>query len=197
MQIGFHFLSIQEQKEHFGIDMSKSDVLPVRIVVRNDGEHEFYLQAEQMFGRVPNGDLYPSYRLDQSIERIRRSEVGEAMARGAIAGILIGAAVGATAGAAIGGATGGDTGEGAAIGAATAGTAGGLSGASAGADATSYAIRKELRKVDWGNRVSYPGRIEHGFLFMKPGVPYEALEVLLYNVNRSENKRIAIRVEQG
>jgi len=132
----------------------------VRIVVRNDDTSEYYIQAEQIFGKTANGDLYPAYRLDQSIERIRQSELGEAMARGA----------------------------------ATVGTAGGLSGASASADATTYAIKRELRKVDWGNRVVYGGRIEHGFLFMKPGVAYEALEVLIYNVNKRENTRVSLSV---
>ena len=195
LQIGFHFLSPKEQVEHFGIDMTKADVIPVRIVVRNDDTDEFYIQAEQIFGKTFDGNLYPSYRLDQSIERIRRSEVGVAMVQGAMAGILIGAVVGAAAGAAIGQATADDAGRGAAIGATTGGTTGGLSGASASADATAHAIKKELRKVDWGNRVIYPGRIEHGFMFMKPNVSYEALEVLIYNVNERENSRVIIPIK--
>ena len=191
LQIGFDQLSPAEQIEHFGVDMTNADVVPIRVVVRNDGTDEFYIQAEQIFGRTANGDLYPGYRLDQSVERIRQSELGAAMARGAAAGILVGAAVGVAAGAALGAAVG-DAGSGAALGAATGGTAGGLSGAAAGADSTSRAIKQELRKVDWGNRVIYPGRIEHGFLFLKSGVAYEALEVLIYNVNKRQNTRIAI-----
>ena len=194
LQIGFHFLSSEEQVEHFGVDMTEADIVPVRFVVRNDDASEFYIQAEQIFGKTAGGDLYPAYRLDQSIERIRRSEIGEAMARGAAAGILIGAAVGAAAGAAIGDATGGDAGAGAAVGAATLGTAGGLSGASASVDSTTHAIKKELRNVAWGNRVVYAGRTEHGFLFMKPNVPYEALEVLIYNVNARENSRVTVQI---
>ena len=195
LQIGVHFLSTEEQVEHFGVDMTKADVTPVRIVVRNDDTDEFYIQAEQIFGKTADGDLYPAYRLDQSIERIRRSEIGEAMARGAMAGILIGTAVGAAAGAAIGQAAADDAGGGAAIGAATAGSVGGLSGASASADAAAHAIKKELRKVDWGNRVVYSGRTEHGFMFMKPNISYRALEVLIYNVNERANSRIAIPVK--
>ena len=194
LQIGFHFLSPEEQAEHFGVSMTKADVIPVRIVVRNDDTDEFYIQAEQIFGKTADGNLYPSYRLDQSIERIRRSEIGVAMAQGAMAGILIGAVVGAAAGAAIGQAAGNDAGGGAAIGATAGGTAGGLSGASASADATAYAIKKELRKVDWGNRVIYPGRTEHGFMFMKPNVSYVALEVLIYNINERTNSRAVIPV---
>ena len=171
--------------------MSKADVTPVRVVVRNDDTSEFYIQAEQIFGQTANGDLYPSYRLDQSITRIRQSEIGSAMASGAVTGLLIGAAVGAAAGAAIG-STGGNAGDGAALGAATVGAAGAIKGAGAAADATSHAIRKELRKVDWGNRVVYPGRIEHGFIFMKSGVAYDAIQVLLYNVNKRKNFRIVV-----
>ena len=193
LQIGFQFLSVKDQIEHFGVDMTKANVVPIRIVIRNDDPSEFYIQAEQILGKTANGDLYPSYRLDQSIERIRRSEIGEAMARGAMAGILIGAAVGVAAGAAIGQAVD-DSGGGAAIGAATGGVAGGVAGAGAGADATSHAIKKELRKVDWGNRVVYPGRTEHGFMFMKPNVAYEALEVLIYNVNRRANSRVIVPI---
>lgn len=192
LQIGFHVLSPSEQVEHFGVDMTRADVVPIRVVVRNDSDDEFYIQAEQVFGRTSSGDLYPAYRLDQSIERVRQSEIGRAMVRGAIAGVIVGAAIGAAAGAAIGEAAADSPGGGAAIGAAAAGTSGGLTGAGASADATTRAIKKELRKVDWGNRVVYPARIEHGFLFMKPGVEYEALEVLLYNVNKRENKRISV-----
>lgn len=191
LQIGFDLLSPKDQIASFGVDMTKADVVPIRIVVRNDSRHEYYIQAEQIFGRTPNGDLYPGYRLDQSIARIRQSEIGKEMAKGAVAGILVGAAIGAAAGAAIGAAVD-NPGGGAAFGAATGGTAGGFSGAAASADATTYAIKKELRKVDWGNRVVYPGHIEYGYLFMKTGVYYEALEVLLYNVNLRENKRVPI-----
>lgn len=194
LQIGFDFLTSAEQIEQFNVDMTEADVVPVRIVVRNDSVNEYYIQAEQIFGRTANGDLYPAYRLDQSIQRVRQSEVGKGMASGAASGVIIGALVGAAAGAAIGGAIdgGGGAGQGAALGAATAGTAGGLSGAAVGADATSRRIAKEFRKIEWGNRVVYPGHIQHGFLFMKPGVNYEALEVLLYNVNERESKRIEI-----
>ncbi len=195
MQIGFNFLSIEEQVEHFGVDMTEAEVVPVRIVVRNDDDDEFYIQADQIYGMTGGGDLYPAYRLDQAIERVRRSELGKAMARGTVAGILIGAAVGVAAGAAIGEAVTGDAGGGAAVGAATIGTAGGLSGASAAADSTTHAIKKELRKVDWGSRAIYPGQTEHGFLFMKPHVSYEALEVLIYNVNERRNLRVAIEIQ--
>lgn len=192
LQIGFDVLTAQQQIEHFGVDMSEADVVPIRIVVRNDSKDEYYIKAEQIFGRTANADLYPAYRLDQSIDRIRRSEIGKAMASGAAVGLIIGAMVGAAAGAAIGEATSGSAGQGAAIGAAVGGTSGGASGAAAGADRTSRAIKSELRRVDWGNRVVYPAHIEHGFLFMKPGIAYEALEVLLYNVNRRKNTRIDI-----
>ena len=190
-QIAFDVLSPAAQEEHFGVDMTDGDVLPVRIVIRNDSQHEYYVQAEQIFGRTANGDLYPAYRLDQSVARVRQSEIGEAMARGAFAGIVIGAAAGAAAGAAIGGAAG-DAGQGAALGAAVGGTSGGISGAAGGADSISHAIKKELRKVDWGSRVVYPGHTLHGFLFLKSGVPYESIEALLYNVNKRENTRILV-----
>ncbi len=189
LQIGFHVLSAVEQVEHFGVEMTEADVMPVRIVVRNDSKDEFYIQAEQIFGKARNGDLYPGYRLDQTVERIRRSEVGKAMARGAAAGIIFGAALGAASGAALGAAVD-DPGGGAAIGAAAGGTAGGFSGAGASADATTRAIKRELRKVDWGSRVIYPGQTVHGFLFMKPGVPYVALEVLLYKFNKRQSTRV-------
>jgi outer membrane lipoprotein SlyB len=194
LQIGFDTLSPSDQVEQFNVDMTNADVVPIRVVVRNDSQDEFYIKAEQIFGRTSNADLYPAYRLDQTIERIRQSEVGKAMASGAVAGVLVGAAIGAAAGAAIGGAVDGSSGagQGAALGAATGGTAGGISGAVGYADAVSRQIAVELRKVDWGNRVVYPGHIEHGFLFMKPGVAYEAIEVLIYNVNQRKNERIAV-----
>jgi hypothetical protein len=193
-QIAFELLSPEQQIEQFNIDMTDADVVPIRIIVRNDSQNEFYIKAEQVFGKTANADLYPAYRLDQTIQRVRESEVGKAMASGAIAGVLVGAAVGAAAGAAIGGAVDGGSGAatGAAIGGATGGTVGGVSGAAGYADSVSRQIAVELRKVDWGNKVVYPGHIEHGFLFLKPGVPYESLEVLIYNVNERKNERVAI-----
>lgn len=194
LSVGFHFLSVEEQKEHFGVDMSRADVVPVRVVVRNDSRREYFLDAGQVFGRTSSGDLYPVYRLDQSIERIRRSEVGRSMAKGAAAGIAVGILVGAASGAAVGGLSGGSGTDGAQVGAAGGAVVGGISGAGVSADATSQAIKRELRKVDWGSRVVYPGRLEHGFLFMKPGVAYDALEVRLHNVNDDLAKRVLVRV---
>lgn len=194
LQIAFEMLSPEQQVEQFNIDMTDADVVPIRIIVRNDSQNEFYIKAEQVYGKTANGDLYPAYQLDQTIQRVRGSEVGKAMATGAIAGVLIGAAAGAAAGAAIGGAVDGGSGAaaGAAIGGATGGTVGGASGAVGYADSVSRQIAIELRKVDWGGKVVYPGHIEHGFIFMKPGVAYEALEVLIYNVNERRNDRVAI-----
>ncbi len=193
--LGFEVLSPEKQVKHFGINMLKADVQPVRVVARNDSPYEYYVQAEQIFGLTAEGDLYPAYRLDQTIERIRQSEIGQAMAQGAAVGLIVGAAIGAGVGAAIGGAAG-DSGMGAAIGASTMGAGGGLAGASSSADAITSAIKKELWKVDWGNRVVYPGRIEHGFLFLKSDVHYKALDVLLYNVNKRRSERVTIPIKE-
>lgn len=191
-QIGFDVLTPQEQIAQFGTDMTKADVVPIRVVARNDGNDELYVQEDQIFGKTDSGDLYPAYRLDQSIDRIRNSEVGKAMASGAAMGLIVGAAIGAAAGAAISSSAGGNAGQGAAVGAAVGGTGGGLGGAAAAGDSTSQKIKNELRKVDWGDRVVYPGHIEYGYVFMKPGVDYQALEVLLYDVNKRQNNRISI-----
>jgi len=191
LQLGFEKMSPKQQVEQFGVDLTSAEVVPIRIVVRNDGKDEFYIQAGQIFGLTHSKDLYPAYRLDQAVDRIRHSQIGDAMATGAATGLLVGAVVGAAAGAAIGGSVG-DAGQGAAIGAATGGASTALTGAASGADASSRAIKKELRKVDWGDRVVYPGHTEQGFLFMKSGVQYNALEVLLYNVNKRKNTRITV-----
>lgn len=195
LQIGFHFLTVEDQKRHFGVDMSRADVVPLRVVVRNDSKNEYYIKSDQIFGRTPGGDLYPAYRLDQSVQRVRQSEIGRAMAAGAATGLIVGAAIGAAAGAAIGQATADSPGQGAAIGAAVGGTGGGLRGAAVAADGISRAIQKELRKVDWGSRVVYPGHIIHGFIFMKPGISYEALEILLHNVNERRFQRVSVGIK--
>ena len=57
LQIGFDVLTVEQQIAHFGVDMTRADVVPIRVVVRNDSEDEYYIQAEQVFGRTPNGDL--------------------------------------------------------------------------------------------------------------------------------------------
>lgn len=152
-QIGFDVLTTQEQVAQFGVDMTKADVVPIRVVARNDGNDELYVQEDQIFGKTDGGDLYPAYRLDQSIDRICNSEVGKAMASGAAMGLIIGAAIGAAAGAAISSSAGGNAGQGAAVGAAVGGTGGGLSGAAAAGD---FHLAEDQERAPQG-RLGRPG----------------------------------------
>ena len=192
LKIGFEFLNPGKQIENFGVDLTKANIQPVRIVVLNDSIYEFHIQDDQIFGRTKEMDLYPVYRIDQTTEQVLKSEIGAATSRGAITG-LAGLIVGAAAGAVIGEAVWGDASEGAVVG----GTIGALSGAASATDAmdtTSLAIKEELRKINWGNRVIHPGQIEYGFLFFKTGPVYEALRFLIFNVNQTDSKQVIIPV---
>lgn len=207
--VAFAMLSPDEQVEQFNIVMkSAADVTPERMVVRNDGGSVLHIRSGQVLGRTAKGATYPAYPLEQTIRRVRRSRVGKAMASGAVTGMVVrvrstlGAAAatamdvdgGAAIAMAVGGgaATAGAAGRGTTLGAATARTGGGLYGAAAGADAASRQIAQELRKVNWGRRVVRPGDTERGYLFLRPNIAYEALDVLVYNVDTGETRRLSV-----
>jgi len=172
-------------EEAFGTDLGVSGVLPVRVIARNGGTHEFEIDARQMFGILPNAQLVQAYNLDQATGEIRASSIGTTVATGAVVGALAGAAVGAGIGAGVGQAYG-DAGTGAATGAAVGGTAGAAHGAAAGgSDWITIEFRRQLAATQFGDKVLFPGNLDQGFVFLRAG-SYSKLRVLVRDI--TENK---------
>lgn len=176
----------ERSRELFGTDMWEADILPLRLIVRNVGKHEFELAGAQVFGMSAAGELASAYTLDQATIRVRESSIGTTAA----AGLVVGAVAGAAAGAAIGGAVAGGrgAGAGAAIGAASGGTAGTAHGTS---DSITHRFRRELGTHDFGDRVIRPGHIEHGFVYMK-WAQYRAVRLLLFDITTNERHEVTV-----
>lgn len=177
----------------FGTDLRSADVLPIHLIIKNSGSHEFEINAAQLFGISAGGEFAGAYTLHQATQRVRESSIGTTAAAGAAVGALAGAA----AGAAIGGAVGG--GEGAATGAAVGGAAGGVGGAAEGttSDAITQRFKRELAAQDFGDRVIAPGNIEHGFVYLK-WQPYTSIRIKVFDIttNKVHETQLPISVRR-
>lgn len=175
----------------FGTDMWDATVLPLHLIARNVGTHEFEIASAQIFGVTGSGELANAYTLQQATDRVRESSIGTTAATGLVLGGLAGAA----AGAAIGGAVGG--GRGAGTGAAIGGTAGGVAGTAEGtSDTITHRFRRELAAQDFGDRVVRPGHIEHGFLYTK-WAQYQSVRMLLFDITTNKRQELSIPVTIG
>lgn len=83
----------------FGTDLRSADVLPLHLIIKNGGSHEFEINAAQIFGISAAGEFAGAYTLQQASQRVRESSIGTTAATG----LAVGALTGAAAGAAIGG----------------------------------------------------------------------------------------------
>jgi len=172
----------------FGTDVWDATLLPLHLIIRNTGTHEFEIASAQIFGVTASGELANAYTLQQATDRVRESSIGTTAATGLVLGSLAGAA----AGAAIGGAVGG--GRGAGTGAAIGGTAGGVAGTAEGtSDTISHRFRRELAAQDFGDRVVRPGHIEHGFLYMK-WAQYNTVRLLVFDITSNKRQELTISV---
>ena len=84
----------------FGTDMWDATVLPLHLILRNSGNHEFEIDSAQIFGVTASGEMAGAYTLQQATDRVRESSIGTTAATG----LVLGSVAGAVAGAAIGGA---------------------------------------------------------------------------------------------
>ena len=165
----------------FGTDLRSADVLPLQLIVRNTGSHEFEINAAQIFGISPNGEFAGSYTLHQATGRVRESSIGTTAATGLVLGAVTGAAVGA----AIGGAATG-RGSGAATGAAVGGAVGGAGGMGEGtSDTITQRFKRELAAHDFGDRVIAPGNIEQGFVYLK-WESYSSIRIKLFDITTNK-----------
>lgn len=178
----------EESEAIFGTDMWDASVLPLHLIIKNSGTHEFEVDSRQIFGVAASGDMAGAYTLDQATDRVRASSIGTTAATGAILGGTAGAAVGA----AIGGAAAG--GSGAATGAAVGGTVGAASGTAEGtSDSITHRFRRELAAQDFGDRVVRPGNIEHGFLYLKWG-QYSTVRMLVFDITTNKRQEMLLTI---
>jgi len=185
---------VERSRAVFGTDMHTAGILPVQIIAQNKGSREFEVNAAQMFGMTPNGELTVAYTLRRSAERVRESSIGATAATQAAVGAIAGAAAGAAIGAAASGASGGDAGSGAAAGAAIGGAVGAGSGAAAGlSDAITVQFKKELAAVAFEDRVVYPGDLQQGFIYFK-WKPYTQVRVKVFNITTGETREMVFDV---
>lgn len=164
----------------FGTDLRSADVLPLHLIVKNSGSHEFEINAAQLFGISAAGEFAGAYTLHQATQRVRESSIGTTAATGLAVGALTGAAAGAAIGA---GAAGG---RGAAMGAAVGGAVGGAGGVAEGtSDVIAQQFKRELAAQDFGDRVIAPGNIEHGFVYLK-WQPYTSVRIKVFDITTNK-----------
>lgn len=172
----------------FGTDLRTAEVLPLHLIVRNAGTHEFEINAAQIFGMTANGEFAGAYTLHQASQRVRESSIGTTAATG----LAVGALAGAAAGAAIGGAAGG--GEGAATGAAVGGAVGGVGGVAEGtSDTITSRFKRELAAQDFGDRVIAPGNIEHGFVYLT-WQPYTSVRIKVFDITTNKVHEVQLPI---
>jgi len=180
--------TLDKSQPIFGTDMWEATVLPLHLIARNVGTHEFEIASAQIFGVAPSGEFANAYTLQQATDRVRASSIGTTAATG----LAVGALAGAAAGAAIGGAVGG--GRGAGTGAAIGGTAGGMAGTAEGtSDTITHRFRRELAAQDFSDRVVRPGHIEHGFLYMQ-WAQYQSVRLLLFDITTNKRQEISLPI---
>ncbi len=124
--------NVEEAKKAFGFDILGAGMLPVQVVIDNQGNHQLEINGIQTFLEDKQGNLWPILSTRIAYERATKySKTKEIITEGASKGLL-GAAAGTIIGAAIGIVTGDNVGaaagKGAAAGAATGAVLGGIGG---------------------------------------------------------------------
>jgi hypothetical protein len=174
----------EKSDETFGTDLKAAGILPIHLIVQNDGTKEFEINHEQIFG-VANDVYTVAYTLNKAANHVRSSSIGTTAVAGAITGMVAGAAIGAGIGAGVG-STSDDTSQGAASGAIIGGTVGTASGVGAGlSDSFTAQFKRELANLAFEDRVIYPGDIQQGFIYLKWN-PYNKIRVKVFDI--TENK---------
>ena len=157
-------------KEAFGFDIIGAGMLPVQVVIDNQGPHTFEINGQQTFLEDENGNMWAVLTTRVAYERATKyAKTNEIAKEGAYKGLL-GAAAGSIIGAAIGIVTGDDfgqsVGKGAAAGAAAGAILGGVSGYTS--DDARRSITRDLQEKSLENKSIGPKSLAHGILFF-PG----------------------------
>ena len=162
------FLDKKTAEERFGFDVRGSGLLPVQLVIDNQGTQKVSINSEQTFLIDQIGQAWPVLSAEEAYQRVKgHVEIGET-AKGTVKPAVLLGAAGALAGFAVGILTGEDIGESLGKGAVLGGTVGALAGGTAAYATASETIRTDLAQRTLSNRPVEPGQLAYGFLFF-PG----------------------------
>lgn len=162
-----------EAKKAFGFNIRDAGLLPVQVIIDNQGSHDFSIVPDQTFLIDAKGNYWNLLDRRTAYERVEKSNEFANIAGGAGKGSVLGAAGGAILGAAIGILSGHNVaeslGKGAAVGAAGGAVIGGTqAGTSEEAGRT---ISRDLATKQLENKTIQPGMLSRGFLFFPGEAP--------------------------
>jgi hypothetical protein len=161
-------------RESFGFDIREVGILPVQVIIDNNGTHPLTIVPEQTFLIDEKGNLWNLLDRRTAYQRVESSTEFSRIAGGAGRRSVLGAAGGALVGAALGVLTGENVGtaatKGAAVGAAGGAVIGGVE-AGTSPDAGSRQISRDLATKELENRAIAPGSLARGFLFFPGEAP--------------------------
>ncbi|MEA3385992.1 MAG: hypothetical protein U9Q89_06025 [Thermodesulfobacteriota bacterium] len=162
------FPNAKAAEDRFGFDVRGSGLLPVQLVIDNQGTQKVSINSGQTFLIDQSGQAWPLLSAEEAYQRVKgHVEMGET-AKGTVKPAVLLGAAGALAGFAIGIISGQDIGECVGKGAVLGGTAGALAGGTTAYATASEKIRTDLAQRTLRNRPVEPGQLAHGFLFF-PG----------------------------
>lgn len=156
-----------EAQNAFGFDIIGAGMLPIQVVVDNQGENALSINGTQSFVEDTQGNLWPVLSRTMAYERATKfAKTGQVLKEGAYISLL-GAAAGSIIGAAVGIVTGENVGEALGKGAAAGAAAGALLGGAEGfgSNKVQSSISADLRSKSLQNKPVAAGTLVHGFLF--------------------------------
>ncbi len=172
---GTAYLTNDYAEKRFGFDIRKAGLLPVQIVIDNQGTKGVVIDPLQTFLIDENGQAWPILPEQEAYRRVKDyTEVGN-IAKGTVKPAAILGAAGALVGFAVGVVSGHNVKKDIARGAVTGATIGAIAGGVSALSGSEEQIRQDLINRSLQNSVIGPGQLVHGFLFF-PGKD-EALSV--------------------
>jgi hypothetical protein len=174
------FVESQVASEAFGFDIRSAGLLPVQVVIDNQGSQGLTIVPEQTFLVDGEGRLWNLLDSRTAYRRVEESSEYGRIAKGGGKGALLGATGGAVLGAAIGILSGENVGSALFKGAAVGGAGGAVVGGAGAADSDEGGrqIARDLANKSLVNQGIQPGSLAHGFLFF-PGEIISAANVRL------------------
>jgi len=162
------FPDAKTAEDRFGFDVRGSGLLPVQLVIDNQGTQKVSINSGQTFLIDQSGQAWPLLSAEEAYQRVKgHVEMGET-AKGIVKPAVLLGAAGALAGFAVGIISGQDIGESVGKGAVLGGTVGALAGGTAAYATAPEEIRTDLAQRTLRNRSVEPGQLAYGFLFF-PG----------------------------
>lgn len=187
------FANEQKARSAFGFDIRGAGLLPVRLVIDNQGPGEVRVDAKQTFLIDAQGQAWPLLSAEQAYQRVKSHvELGETAKGVGRPALLLGAA-GAIAGAAIGLVAGHDVGEIVGKGAAVGAAAGALLGGARQHEALDSRISRDLLQESLRNDRIGSGELAYGYLFF-PGKEEAKSAAVLRLALDLDGKRRVVRV---